>query len=308
VRITRTVSEVRAEVDSARRAGRPVAFVPTMGFLHEGHLSLARLARRHGEAGGASALVVLSIFVNPTQFGPNEDYAVYPRDLERDARLAGEAGVDVVFAPTVEEMYPPGFRTQVRVSGLTEPLCGAGRPGHFDGVALVVAKLLNIVRPDLTVFGQKDAQQSIVVRRLARDLDLPGEIVVGPIVREDDGVAMSSRNAYLSAQEREAARAIPRGLLSAALAYAAGERDPAVLRARVRSELDREDRLGEEYVEIVRRDDLGPWDGAGAALLAVAVRAGRTRLIDNVFLGEDAPPVPPDLAALAARGRAGGSE
>jgi pantoate--beta-alanine ligase len=280
-----------------------------MGFLHEGHLSLVRVARARAEAEVGKACVVLSIFVNPTQFGPNEDYERYPRDPDRDHALAEGAGVDVVFAPDVREMYPAGFRTEVRVTGLSEPLCGAGRPGHFDGVALIVAKLLNIVRPDFTVFGQKDAQQSIVVRRLAADLDLPGEIVVAPIVREEDGVAMSSRNAYLSPEERTAARAIPRGLLAAALAYAAGERNEARLRELVRRELDREPLLKEEYVEIVGREDLGEWDGRGPALLALAARIGRTRLIDNVFLGEEsAIAVPPGLANAGMRESVGGTE
>lgn len=275
-----------------------------MGFLHEGHLSLARLAREQGEARGGSAFVVMSIFVNPTQFGPNEDYERYPRDEARDAALAEEAGVDLLFAPDAREMYPDGFRTGVRVTGLTDRLCGAGRPGHFDGVALVVTKLLNIVRPDLSVFGRKDAQQAVVVRRLAADLDLPGEILLGPIVRETDGVAMSSRNAYLSAEERIAARALSRGLRAAAEAYAAGERDGGRLTARVRRELGAEELLRPEYVEIVGDEDLEPWTGKGPALLAVAVRAGRTRLIDNVTLGGAEPPVFPDAVA-AGTGRGG---
>jgi pantoate--beta-alanine ligase len=195
--------------------------------------------------------------------------------------------VDVIFAPTGPEMYPDGFRTRVEVDGLSEPLCGRGRPGHFDGVALVVAKLLNIVRPDVSVFGRKDAQQGLLVQRLARDLNLPGRIVLAPTVREADGVAMSSRNVYLSPEERVAARALSRGLTAAAEAHAAGERGAAALLGIVRAELDAEPLLSPEYVEIVDRAALEPWDGRGPALLAVAVRVGSTRLIDNVFLGAE---------------------
>ncbi len=286
MRIRTTIEGIRTDVDAARRSGRRIAFVPTMGALHAGHLSLARLARERAAETG-EPFVVLSVFVNPTQFGPNEDFDRYPRDLDRDAERAKEAGVDVIFAPGVDEMYGEGFRTRVEVDGLSEALCGRGRPGHFDGVALVVTKLLNIVRPDLSVFGRKDAQQGILIRRLARDLNLPGDIVLGPTVREDDGVAMSSRNAYLSPQERTAARAIPRGLDRAAAAYAEGERDPERLVGFVWASLDSEPTLEPEYVEIVGREDLAPWTGDGPALLALAVRAGSTRLIDNVFLGPD---------------------
>lgn len=296
MRIRRTIEEIRRDVEEARATGRPVAFVPTMGSLHEGHLSLVRLAReeavREAQGGaaspaGAEPFVVLSVFVNPTQFGPGEDFERYPRDLDRDAELAGSSGVDVIFAPTGPEMYPDGFRTRVEVDGLSEPLCGRGRPGHFDGVALVVAKLLNIVRPDVSVFGRKDAQQGLLVQRLARDLSLPGRIVLAPTVREADGVAMSSRNVYLSPEERVAARALSRGLNAAADAYTAGERGAAALLGIVRAELDAEPLLAPEYVEIVDRAALEPWDGRGPALFAVAVRVGSTRLIDNVFLGAE---------------------
>ena len=280
-----TIDGVRAAVHAARQDGRVVAFVPTMGALHEGHLSLVRLARERAAAGGGEPFLVLSIFVNPAQFGPGEDLESYPRDLERDGAAAEAAGVDLIFAPAVREMYPEGFRTRVRVEEISEPLCGRGRPGHFDGVALVVAKLLNIVAPDLTVFGRKDAQQALLVRRLAADLNQPGEIILGETVREEDGLALSSRNAYLSAEDRAAAPAISRGLFAARSAYAAGERDPAELRAAVRREIDAAGPLRAEYVEIVDREGLAPWTGEGPALLAVAVRAGSTRLIDNVWLG-----------------------
>ncbi len=284
MRIAGTIDDVRAAVAAARRGGARVAFVPTMGALHAGHQSLVRTARQRADEGGGRGFVVVSVFVNPAQFGPREDFGAYPRDLDRDAALAAEAGADLVFAPSVAEMYPEGFRTRVEVTGLSEPLCGRGRPGHFQGVALVVAKLLNIVRPDLSVFGQKDAQQAVIIRRLARDLALPGEIVVAPTVREPDGLAMSSRNAYLSAEERRAARSLSRGLFAAADAWAAGERDGARLVARARAEPDGEPGVAVEYVEIVDADDLSPWTGRGPALLAVAARVGPARLIDNVRL------------------------
>jgi len=280
VRDVAAIDEVRSAVREARGRGKTVGLVPTMGALHDGHLSLVRLARQRG------GLVVLSVFVNPTQFGPGEDFEAYPRDRDADVAAARAAGVDLFFAPSAAEMYPEGFATKVRVEGLSEPLCGAGRPGHFDGVALVVAKLLNIVRPDFSVFGQKDAQQAILVTRLARDLNLPGEIVVAPTVREPDGLAMSSRNRYLGREDRAAARALSRGLFAAQAAYGKGERDGERLVALVRAELAREARVEAEYVEIVGRRDLSPWKGGDeAALLAVAARVGPARLIDNVFLG-----------------------
>lgn len=300
MRIAGTIDGVRAEVAAARRGGARVAFVPTMGALHAGHQSLVRAARARADEGGGRGFVVVSVFVNPTQFGPKEDFAAYPRDLDRDAALAGEAGADLVFAPSVAEMYPEGFRTRVEVTGLSEPLCGRGRPGHFQGVALVVAKLLNIVQPDLSVFGQKDAQQAVIIRRLARDLALPGEIVVAPTVREADGLAMSSRNAYLSAEERRAALALSRGLFDAQDAWADGERDGTRLVALVRSRLDAEARVAAEYVELVDADDLSPWTGRGPALLAVAARVGPARLIDNVRLEGAGTP------AAAGRHREGG--
>jgi pantoate--beta-alanine ligase len=283
-----TIAELRSAVDEARAGGAVVGFVPTMGSLHEGHLSLLRLARARADR------VVLSIFVNPTQFGPSEDLAAYPRDLEGDRRAAESVGTDLLFRPEVSEMYPEGFRTRVRVEGLSEPMCGRDRPGHFDGVALVVAKLLNAVRPDFSVFGRKDAQQALVVRRLARDLALPGEIVLGPTVREPDGLAMSSRNRYLSGDERRAAPALSRGLFAAARAWAAGERNPVALVGLVRAAIDAEPLLAADYVEIRDRENLEPWGGGDApALLAGAVRVGRARLIDNVFLGgPDADEVP----------------
>ncbi|HET9887808.1 MAG TPA: pantoate--beta-alanine ligase, partial [bacterium] len=244
------IEQIRGFVRETKEAGRLVGFVPTMGSLHEGHLSLVRLAQER------QAAVVLSIFVNPTQFAPGEDFESYPRDLSRDRALAETAGVDFLFVPSVREMYPPGFQTKVSVPGLAAPLCGRGRPGHFDGVALIVAKLLNILRPDFSVFGRKDAQQAILIRRMARDLHLPGEIVLGPTVREADGLAMSSRNAYLRPEERRAATAISRGLFHAKKAYDGGERDGVKLVKLVREEVDQEALLAVEYVEIVDREEL----------------------------------------------------
>lgn len=273
------IEEIRRFVRETKDAGRRVALVPTMGSLHDGHMSLVRLAQSR------DAAVVMSIFVNPTQFGPGEDYEAYPRDLSRDRSIAEKGNVDFLFVPTAGEMYPRGFQTQVTVPGLAAPLCGRGRPGHFDGVALIVTKLLNIIQPDFSVFGMKDAQQAILIQRMARDLHLPGEIVLGPTVREADGLAMSSRNAYLRPEERRAVTAISRGLFRAKNAYDAGERDGAILVANVRNEIEQEALLAVEYVEVVDREDLSPWrDPSRPALLAAAVRVGKARLIDNVFL------------------------
>ncbi|GJM44774.1 MAG: pantothenate synthetase [Gemmatimonadota bacterium] len=293
MRIAKTIEQVREFTDAARAAGQSVVLVPTMGALHRGHLSLIETGRARVAERGGTPFFVMSLFVNPTQFGPGEDFQEYPRDLDSDAALADAAGVDVLFAPSAREMYPAGFRTRVQVTELTDELCGARRPGHFDGVALVVAKLLNVVRPDYSVFGQKDAQQVIVIRQLVADLDLPGEVVVSPTVRDEDGLALSSRNAYLSAEERGAALSVSRGLFAAAAAYQEGERTADTLVDLVRAELQREPLVQVEYVELRERTSLGEWDGHGPALLAVAVRVGKTRLIDNVFLGgEDAPELP----------------
>ena len=279
-----TVEEVRSIVDRARGEGRRIGLVPTMGALHEGHLSLVRRARESAD------FLVMSIFVNPTQFAPGEDYEEYPRDLDTDREKAASAGVDLLFHPRAADMYPEGSRTRVRVEELSEPLCGRSRPGHFDGVALVVTKLLNIVRPDVSVFGQKDAQQALLIRRLSLDLNLPGEIDVAPTVREPDGLALSSRNRYLKADERRAALAVSRGLLAAEALYREGERDLERLVGRVREEIDSEPLLDPEYVELLGRENLGPWGGGDEpGLLAAAVRVGSARLIDNVFLGGDSP-------------------
>ena len=277
MRAVRTVAEVRAFYRNERPRGTTVAFVPTMGALHEGHLSLVR------RAGEAADLVVVSIFVNPLQFGPSEDFASYPRDEARDVGLLESEGVNLVFLPSVEQMYPEGAATTVHVEGtLAETLEGAARPGHFDGVATVVAKLLNVVDPDVAVFGQKDAQQVAVVRRMVRDLSYRTEIVVGATVRDEDGLAASSRNAYLSDGEREAAAALYGALTAGEEACRAG--GPEAAEAAMRATLADAAGVEPDYAAAVDPYSFGnPADG-GPVLLAVAARVGRTRLIDNVLV------------------------
>lgn len=277
--ICRTVDEIREFVRAAKRRGETIGFVPTMGYFHEGHLTLMREAKK------TCGTVVVSIFVNPLQFGPREDFREYPRDFARDEKMAREVGVDALFAPTVEEMYPEGFTTFVEVAGLTECLCGLSRPGHFRGVATVVTKLFNIVLPDKAFFGQKDAQQVLVVRRMVRDLNMPLTVVAVPTVREPDGLAMSSRNVYLSPREREAARVLYRSLKKAEEAVARGERDAGKILRQVGEELAGEPLAAVDYAEIRTLPDLKETAVlAGPALLALAVRIGKTRLIDNTVL------------------------
>ncbi|MFN3741550.1 MAG: pantoate--beta-alanine ligase [Anaerolineales bacterium] len=267
--------------EERKKLAEPVGFVPTMGYLHEGHLSLVRRARQE------CASVVVSIFVNPTQFGPHEDLARYPRDLERDLRLLTPLQVDVVWTPTVEEMYPPGYQTWVTVEELTKPLEGAMRPGHFRGVTTVVSKLFNAVQPQRAYFGQKDAQQAAVIRQMRRDLSYPIEIVVCPTVREADGLAMSSRNTYLSPTERQAATVLYRALTAAQSAYQAGERNAERLRAIMLEVLQSEPLAQVQYVSCADYDTLQELDEVrGKALLSMAVFIGKTRLIDNVVLEE----------------------
>jgi pantoate--beta-alanine ligase len=251
-----------------------------MGYLHEGHLSLVRAARERADR------VMVTLFVNPTQFGPKEDLAKYPRDFERDRALCEAAGVDALFAPEASDMYPPGHATRVEVSGpLTEGLCGASRPGHFSGVATVVTKLFNLCEPDVAVFGQKDAQQAAVIRRFTSDLDLPVEIVVAPTVREADGLAMSSRNVYLSPEERAQAPVLKRSLDLAAEAFASGERHAEALIQRVRDTLATAPLCRIDYVECVDADSFAPVTALERpSLLAIAAFFGRTRLIDNATL------------------------
>lgn len=276
--IVRTVAELRAQVRAWRAAGERVGFAPTMGALHEGHLSLVKLARERADR------VVVSIFVNPTQFGPNEDFDAYPRSEARDAELLAGAGCDLLFAPTVTEMYPQGFATTVSVAGVTEPLDGAARPGHFAGVATVVSKLLNQCGPDVAVFGEKDYQQLQVIRRLVRDLDLPVEIVGAPTARADDGLALSSRNAYLSAAEREVAPALARTLTQAGDRLRSGAA-VADVEAEAVSALQQAGFQKVDYVEVRAAADLarlGPGPAATDARILAAAFLGRTRLIDNM--------------------------
>jgi pantoate--beta-alanine ligase len=273
------VAGVRNTVRSARAGGRTVGLVPTMGALHEGHLSLVRRAREECDE------VIVSLFVNPTQFAPHEDLASYPRDPARDSLLAAEAGADLMFAPTAPEVYPDGFATVVSVHGVSEALEGAERGrGHFDGVATVVTKLLNMVGPDVAFFGQKDAQQVAVLRRLVRDLDLPVRLEVCPTVREPDGLAMSSRNVHLSATDRQRAVALSRGLAAARSAARDGQRDAAALAQRARAVMA-EHGVRPEYVALVNPDTFAPVSElTGPALLAVAAQVGPARLIDNELL------------------------
>jgi pantoate--beta-alanine ligase len=277
MKVLTTVAEMRAARTGPDKLGGDLGLVPTMGFLHEGHLSL--VVRAKADCGAVAA----SIFVNPTQFGAGEDLARYPRDLPRDLALLAAAGVDLVFAPEPAEIYPPGFDATIEIGGVTEVLEGAVRPGHFAGVATVVAKLFNIVQPTRAYFGQKDAQQSVVIRKLVRDLNMPVEVVVAPTVREEDGLALSSRNSYLTAPERAAAPAIYRALLAAQARFQAGERDAEVLRQAMRDGLAG---LAIDYVSVADADTLRELDRIeGPALASLAARLGTTRLIDNLMLG-----------------------
>ncbi|WP_193597605.1 pantoate--beta-alanine ligase [Microbacterium sp. YJN-G] len=279
MRIIRTIDGIRTAVTEARAARRSVGLVPTMGAFHDGHLSLMRAARADND------LVVVSLFVNPTQFGPSEDLAAYPRDEARDAALAEQQGVDILFAPEPAEIYPDGFATSIHVSGITEVLDGASRGAfHFDGVATVVAKLFGIVAPDIAYFGQKDAQQVMVVRQVVRDLNLPVRIEACPIVREPDGLAMSSRNVYLDADARQQATALNRALDAASDLHVAGERDAATILEAARRVLLHAG-IRPDYLELRSNDDLTPLEHVDRdALLAVAARVGAARLIDNHIL------------------------
>jgi pantoate--beta-alanine ligase len=260
---------------------RPIGLVPTMGYLHEGHLSLVRAARAE------CASVVVSIFVNPSQFGPNEDLSRYPRDLPRDLELLNLEKADLVWTPTVEEMYPPGFQTWVTVEKITQPLEGSMRPGHFRGVATVVAKLFNAIQPDKAYFGQKDAQQAAVIRRMGRDLNFRLEVIVCPTWREADGLAMSSRNVYLNPDERRAATILYKALTAAQAAYRAGERQAETLRQIMTQTIQRESLARPQYISCAEPDTLQEIQGpiSGRALLSMAVFLGKTRLIDNLVVG-----------------------
>ncbi|HZI92369.1 MAG TPA: pantoate--beta-alanine ligase [Thermoleophilaceae bacterium] len=282
MKTVRAVAELRAELDQPRKGGLSIGLVPTMGSFHEGHLSLMRRAREECD------LVVVSLFVNPAQFGAGEDLDAYPRDEARDASLAEAEGTNVLFVPPAEEVYPDGFATTVEVQGLTDVLCGhpdrRGRE-HFAGVTTVVTKLLNMGQPTAVYFGQKDAQQALVIRRLVRDLDIPVRVDVCPTVREEDGLALSSRNAYLSPEERERAAALSRALEAAGGAVAAGTLDAGDVLAAARAQLDGAG-IEPEYLELRSTTDLSPVERVnGSTLLAVAAQVGRARLIDNTVLG-----------------------
>jgi pantoate--beta-alanine ligase len=274
-----TVVSLRQYLTMQRAAGRRIGFVPTMGYLHDGHLSLVRAAQQECD------VVVLSIFVNPRQFGPREDFTTYPQALDRDVRLAQEAGVNAVFTPAMAEIYPPGFNTEVMVHELTAPLCGASRPGHFTGVTTVVAKLFNIVAPDRAYFGQKDYQQAVVIQKMVADLHMPLAVVICPIVRETDGLAMSSRNAYLSTAERQAALVLWRALQLAAEQLAHGERHGGHLAGVLRQYIATEPRARIDYVAVCDPHTLHEVEElSGTVLVALAVYIGQTRLIDNSLL------------------------
>ena len=287
MRIVRTVAQLRETLQPARRAGRTIGLVPTMGAFHAGHRSLMERAVARCD------VVVVSLFVNPTQFGPTEDLDAYPRDEARDAEIAADAGVDVLFAPPVEEVYPPGFGTTVHVDGVTEPLEGAHRPGHFDGVATVVTKLLNMAGPDVAYFGAKDAQQAAMIRQLVRDLDIPVRIEVCPTVREDDGLAMSSRNAYLGPTDRERAIALRRGLDAAEAAVAGGERAADAVLAAARDAMAAY-AVEPEYLALVDPDTFAPVERIDErdVLVLVAARVGPARLIDNTLIRPNGAPEP----------------
>ena len=275
------IPELRSWTRAQRAAGRRIGFVPTMGYLHEGHLALVDEARRRADA------VIISIFVNPLQFGPVDDLARYPRDLPRDRALASARGVDALFVPTVAAMYPPGSEVRLSPGPIAERWEGAARPGHFTGVLTVVAKLFHLVEPDLACFGQKDVQQLTLVRRMVRDLDWPVEIVTVPTVREPDGLALSSRNSYLGAEDRRRAVVLNRALQAAHRAWRGGETRATALEATMRQELGTEPTVAVEYISIADPEALAPVDAADErTVVAIAARVGGTRLIDNIILAE----------------------
>lgn len=280
MKVAKTIKSVRTLVNAARKAGRTIGFVPTMGALHEGHISLIERCGKNGD------FVVVSIFVNPTQFGLGEDLVKYPRPVRKDLKICKDHGVDVVFVPTPAEVYGSGNLAWVNVEKLSRPLCGRFRPGHFRGVATVCAKLFNIIRPDVAYFGQKDAQQVVVIKRMVTDLNFPLKVVVCPTVRAADGLALSSRNKYLSPRQREDATCIYRSLTIARKMINAGTTNPKIIAAQMRRILKAADSLsGIDYVSIVDADTLGDLRQiAGRVLIAVAVRIGSTRLIDNILV------------------------
>ncbi len=279
MKLYRKIITLQKEISRLKQESKKIGFVPTMGYLHEGHLSLIRKARKEND------IVVISIFVNPTQFGPREDYKRYPRDLKRDLKLAREEGVDIVFYPSVEEMYPPKYRTYVEVEELSNVLCGKSRPGHFRGVTTVCTKLFNIVMPDVAYFGHKDAQQAIIIKQMVRDLNFPLKIKVLPIVREKDGLAMSSRNVYLSPQERKEATVLYQSLKLAKQMLKEGIKDANKIKRKLKTVISRKKKAKIDYIEIVDLEDLRPVNKIDKpVLLALAVWFGKARLIDNTIL------------------------
>jgi len=280
MKIIESAIEMQQTVQSLRTQGKRIGFVPTMGNLHEGHLSLIRIARQQAD------ILIVSLFVNPTQFGPNEDFNAYPRTVETDRALCEQEGVDLIFQPTVEEIYPKDVSVSVTETLLSRTLCGATRPGHFDGVCTIVAKLFNITLPDFAVFGEKDAQQLRIIRRMVRDLRFPVEIIPGPTVREPDGLALSSRNQYLTPEQRPQAVCLRRALDEAERLFASGERNPDTITTAMRTRIEREPDAKIDYVSIVDDETLQPLDGSITApvLVALAVRVGTPRLIDNTTL------------------------
>ena len=274
------ISDMKKASLVMRVEGKKIAFVPTMGYLHEGHLSLMKKGKEVGD------VLIVSIFVNPTQFGKGEDLERYPRDIEKDIELCKGEGVDILFVPSTREIYPEGYQTYVEVEGVTKNLCGASRPGHFRGVATVVTKLFNIVRPHYAIFGEKDFQQLVTIKRLALDLDMDVDVIGMPIVRESDGLAMSSRNSYLTQEERGAAGSIYRALQRAKEMFDKGDSSAAVLLKEARSVLEISPLIEPEYVKLVHTETMEDVDRVdNEALLAMAVRIGKTRLIDNIVLG-----------------------
>lgn len=279
IQIVSTVEEVRNIVKAEKAKGKSIGFVPTMGYLHEGHVSLIKKAKEEND------FVVVSIFVNPTQFGPNEDYSIYPRDLDRDSKLSEHGGADLIFHPTVDIMYPMGSKTTVEVSDVTERLCGASRPGHFKGVTTVVTKLFNIVAPHRAYFGEKDAQQLTVLQKMVKDLNVDIEIVPCPIVREEDGLAMSSRNVNLTAEDRKAALVLSRSLRTAKEKILQGEKNVGTIQSLIKSIIEEEPLVAIDYIEIVDGYTLEPIETInGKVLIALAAKVGKVRLIDNVIM------------------------
>jgi pantoate--beta-alanine ligase len=282
VEVIKSVKIMHQRSATLRRSGERIGFVPTMGGLHEGHLSLVDIARNRSE------IVVMSVFVNPTQFAEGEDLDKYPRDFNRDLRLARERDVDILFYPSAEDVYPSSFRTEVQVTGLSKLLCGTTRPEHFKGVTTVVAKLFNIVQPDEAYFGQKDAQQAILIQQMVKDLNFPIDIIVGPIIRESDGLALSSRNVYLSDDERKQAVSLSTALIKAKKTIESGERNSKFITRKIRSVLSEQPDIQIDYVEIVNLKNLQPVETIdGPVLVAVAAFVGTTRLIDNIIIDQN---------------------